>query len=124
MDLARPVTVEGGVERFLGAGLSNRTGDADDRRSAALARSTAQRLQRGERVFDEHVWAVHRLRDDDSGGAGFEGGLDELMAVVNGPGHGDEQVARADLAAVEGDAGDLEGLRCSPACRGRDFLAG
>src|SRR5512144_2978754 len=99
MDLARPVTVEGGVERFLGAGLSNRTGDADDRRSAALARSTAQRLQRGERV---------------SGGAGFEGGLDELMAVVNGPGHGDEQVARADLAAVEGDAGDLEGLRCSP----------
>ena len=49
-----------------------------------------------------------RLRDDRARGARGEGGVDELVAVVDGAGHGDEQIAGADLAAVEGDAGDFE----------------
>src|SRR6185437_8303975 len=60
MNLARTVAIERRIERFLGAGLADRTCDSEDRRSAALARCTAERLQGGERVFDQHMRAIHR----------------------------------------------------------------
>ena len=61
MDPARPVAVERGIERFLGAGLSDRPRYPDDGRPGALARSTGQRLERGEGIFDENVRAYDRL---------------------------------------------------------------
>src|SRR5689334_11054447 len=124
MDLARPIAVEGGVKCFLGAGLTYRTGDADDRRSTALARSTTQRLKRGERVFDEDVWAVRRMRYDGARGPCREGLVDKLVSVIDGAWHRDEQVAGADLAAVEGDARNFERRACLSARRGVDLFAG
>src|SRR5215207_6520520 len=46
------------------------------------------------------------------------------MAVMGSARHGDKQVARPDLAAVKGDAGDFEGGAGSAAGRGFDFGAG
>jgi hypothetical protein len=49
---------------------------------------------------------------------------DELVAIGHGPRHRHEQVARADLAAVEGHAGNLE-PRAGAAAGGRfDFGGG
>ena len=79
MDLARPIAVERGVERFLRAGLSDRTGHADDRRFRTLAGRAAERLKRFERVLDKDVWPFHRLGDDRPCGPGFEGRLHEQM---------------------------------------------
>ena len=70
VDLARAVAVERGVERFLGAGLADRAGDADDRRARLRSRDARpSACERRERVFDQHVRAVDRLRDDRAGGA-------------------------------------------------------
>ena len=111
MDLARPVAVERGEQRFLGAGLADRAGDAEDGRAAALARRTAERLERGEGVADENVRSADRLRDDRPRSARGECAFDELVTVVDGARHCDEQVAGLNLAAVEGDAGDFETAR-------------
>ena len=50
--------------------------------------------------------------------------LDEFMAVVDRPRHGDEQVARLHLAAVEGDPGNLEIAVARAAGRRGDFGGG
>src|SRR6185436_10355036 len=51
---------------------------------------------------------IDGLRDDRAGRARGDRALDELMAVVGGAGHGDEQVAGLHFAAVERDSGDVE----------------
>ena len=116
MDLARAVAVERGVKRFLGAGLADRSGDADDRRAGCARATPGQRLERRERR-PRPARAGRRPACETSAPAApaAKARVDELVAVVDGAGHGDEQVARPDLAAVEGDAGDLE-RRAAP-CR-------
>ena len=124
VDLARPVAVERGVKRFLGAGLADRAGDPENRR-AGCARATRGRAPGAPRsVVDQDVRAVDRLRDDRAGGARGERARRRIVAVVDGARHGDEQVARADFAAVEGDAGHFERRARGPARRGGDLVAG
>src|SRR5436190_23719663 len=67
---------------------------------------------------------VHRLGDNCPRGAGSERGLDELVPVVCAARHGDEQIVRPDLAAVEGDAGHLERLAGRAAGHPRDLVGG
>ena len=68
--------------------------------------------------------AVDRLRHDRARGARGERRVDELVAVVDRARHRDEQVARPDLAAVEGDPGDFERRARRAAGRGRDLGGG
>src|SRR5436305_5365846 len=80
--------------------------------------------ERGERIVDQHVRSAYGLRNDRAPGAGGERRIDELVTVMDGARHGDEQVARADFAAVEGHACDLERRARRPAGRSRDLVGG
>ena len=124
VDPARPVAVERGVKRFLGAGLADRARDPENRRAAALTRCAAERLERREDIVDQDVGAIDRLRDDRARGARGKRGVDEFVAVVDGARHGDEQIAIAYFATVESDADHFEADARDPARRGGDLVAG
>ena len=78
------------------------------RAAAARPRGAAEVVQRLGRVGDEHVRPVDRLADDRARRAGGEGLVDEAMTVGRLALQRDEQVARPDLARIEGDARRLE----------------
>jgi hypothetical protein len=128
--LDRPVNpagrgpVERRIQRFLGPGLPRRAGDADHPRVAPRPRRPAEGIERFARVGDAHM----RLRDcfghDRPGGAGGEGQVDEPVTVGRLPLHRDEQVARTDLARIEGHAAGREGALDSAAGRGRNLGGG
>src|SRR5918993_2844040 len=124
VSLAAADAVEHRVERFLGAGLADRTGDADDAGRRPFARSPAEVLERSCRVLDQYVRTLDRLRHDCPCGPCREGSGDELVTVMNRARHGNEQVARLHFAAVEGDAGDFEGSACTTAGRRLDLGRG
>ena len=121
MRLAAADPVERGVQRFLGAGLADRAGHADDLRFRALARRAAKVFQCLGRVRDQHVGTIHRLRHNCAGGARGKGPGDEFVAVVNRAWHGDEQVSGLHLATIESHAGDFERSTRAAAGRGFDF---
>ncbi len=120
---ARRGAVERGVERFLGAGLADRAGDADHPGAAARAGGAAQRGERGHRVGDAHVGLGRRFGHQSPRRSRTEGLIDEKMAVGGLPPERDEQVARPDLAGVEGDAADREAA-VRGAAGGRGDLGG
>src|SRR4051812_36886954 len=100
MRLAAADAVERGVERFLGARLADRTGHPDDASPGPCARCAAERFQGGSSVFDKDMRAIYWLRHDRSRGACCKSTRDELVPVMDRPGHCDEQVARLYFAAV------------------------
>ena len=107
---------EHGAQRVLGAGLADRAGDAGDARGAARAAGTAEIDQRLHRVGDAHqsARAPGTSRDDDRGrGAARQRVGDEVVAVGGLARQREEEIALADGAAVEGDAGRLERRRTS-----------
>ena len=61
---------------------------------AAVAGRAAKRLKRGERVVDQHVRAVDGCETIAPAAPAEKARGDELVAVMDGAGHGDEQVAR------------------------------
>ena len=123
MDLPRPVAVERGIERFLRAGFSNRARHPEDLRSTALARCSAKRLERRERVVDQDVGAVNDWhRDDGPGRSCRKGALNEPVPIQGRPRHCNEEVASLHFAAVEGDTGNFERRADGAAGCGSDFV--
>ena len=119
--VARVRSVERREKGLLGAGLADRAGDPDDLRRSSLASGPAQRFERCGDVVDQHVGLIEGAGYQRARRAGRESLVEEMVAVMDGARHGDEQVALADLAAVEGDAGDCEVGVCVPAGRRRDL---
>ena len=74
-------------------------------------------------VGDADVGLGDLLRDERARRARGEGLVDEAMAVGRLALHRDEQVARPDLARIEGDAGDVE-IAVDGAAGGRGDLGG
>ena len=104
-----------GAQRVLGAGLADRAGDAGDARGAALAAGAAEIDQRLHRVGDANEIArrarhVPRRRRPPPRRATARRRTKPWPSVVS-PGEREEDVALADGAAVEGDAGRLERAR-------------
>src|SRR3954453_2336556 len=99
MNLAGPIAIERGVERFLGAGLPDRPSDPEDGGLAPLSRSVAKRLKRGERIVDEDVGTADRLRHDGPRSPRREGAVDEPVTVMDRARHRHEQVAALNLPA-------------------------
>ena len=119
---------EHGAQRILGAGLADRAGDARDPRLAARAPGVTEIDQRLHRVGDFHEIALrfgHIARDDRRRRAARQRIGHESMAVSVLAGHGKEQIALADGAAVEGDAASLERPRHRHRRQGaRHFVGG
>ena len=90
--------VERRIERLLGAGLSDRTGDPDDSGIGPRTRRPTEIAQRLDRVSDMDVRVGNLLADHRAGRAGRESLLDEAVAIGRLALHRDEQVARPDLA--------------------------
>src|SRR5947209_1510039 len=65
-----------------------------------------------------------RLRDHGAGRTSGEGRIHELVPVVHGAGHGDEQIAGANLPTVKRDAGGLKAFACRARSRSGDFVRG
>ncbi len=101
-------------QRFLGAGLADRTGDADHLGLRARPRRRGERAQADEHVgHDEERRIVRHIGapvggDDGEPRFGRERGGDEFMPVA-AIGDGEERFAPADRAAVDGNA--RHGLR-------------
>ena len=99
------------LERFLGAGLADRAGDADHCRIGAVARSAAERTQSLEHVLDDNKRRVLseqlrlRLRHDRDPGPGSERTRDKVVTVAI-TGDGKEGVARLQGAAVDREPAD------------------
>ena len=93
---------------FLGAGLADRAGDGDDFGARARARGAREIAQSFEHVGDDQQRRIGGkaravvARDDGEPGAGFERGLDEVVAVAVVALDREEGVALAERAAVDG----------------------
>ena len=109
-----------GEDRFLDAGLANRTGHSDDRGFDTAARSTRQRFESAGGVVDQDMGPVHRAIDDRPRRAIGEGLVEETVAVHRFALERDEQVAIDHVAAVHLDTGDLEIMTGRSADRFRD----
>ena len=109
-----------GEDRFLDAGLANRTGHPDDRGFDTAARSTRQRFESAGGVVDQDMGPVHRAIDDRPRRAIGEGLVEKTVAVHRFALERDEQVAIDHVAAVHLDTGDLEIMAGRSADRFRD----
>jgi hypothetical protein len=93
-------------------------------RPPVAASISAEVLQRLGNVLDEHVRMIDGLRQQEPSSAGSNRLWNEVMAVVDRPGHCDEQVAGPYLAAVESHARDFEVAVRRAARRRRNFASG
>ncbi len=99
-------------DRLLGRGLGDAPGDPDDERIEARPPVGRDRLERAERVVDlddgdARVRGQRRLGrpgDEDRRGARGDRRADEAVPVGPFARQGDEEVARDDLARVDGGA--------------------
>src|SRR5664280_240272 len=98
---------------LLGAGLADRTGDGDHVGARASARGGGEFAQSLEHVRDDQQRrSGGKLRaliacDHGKHGAGFERGLDEVVAVAIVARDGEEGLALADASRIDGQAGHL-----------------
>ncbi len=105
------------AQGILGPGLADRPGDGDDAGARARARRTSEIAQAGEHVGNQEERRIRRhgalffLRDDGKGGAAFERGSDEIVAVAVLALNGEEGLSRLDAAAVDGKPADCRGRR-------------
>ena len=113
------------LQDFFGAGFAVAAGDGEKLRLAALTAVASQRLQGGEGVGDDdlrqvRVWPV--FGDDGSDGALPLRGGKEVFAAKVGATQGDEQFARAQVAAVAADVERLKiGAVMDAIAEGDDF---
>jgi len=117
--------LEAGQNRLSDAGLAHRSRDrAAPRLSRAIARRRTQVSEGGQGVVHQDRRARRGLRDQRARRAGFQRRRDEFMTVAFAA-QGDEQVARLDLAAVDGDALSQERRTAQTAVHGGgDFRLG
>ncbi len=105
------------LQRFLGAGLADRAGDGDHLGVRARARGAGKIAQSLEHIVDGEQRRIGgkapalRPRDHRETGAGFERALDKFMAVTVLALDGEEGIAFAERAAVDGDARHLRRQR-------------
>ena len=110
--MRRAVARQCQTQGFLGAGLADRAGDGDDFAGKARARGAGKLTQGFQYVVDEQERRVGearalRARDHREAGAAFQRRLDEIVAVAGIALDGEEGLALADGAGVDGDAGHL-----------------
>jgi len=108
--MGRPIALERELERFLGAGLADRAGDADDFRLQARSRGVGKLAQGVEHVRHHEERRAFDLRwqhaapvggNDSEAGAGVERIRHEAVAIAVVAGDREECFTPADAAAVD-----------------------
>ena len=103
-------------QRFFGAGFANRAGDSNDFRVQARARRARKIAQRLKHIGNDQT-AAHpesvalAARDHGEPGAGLQRAIDEFMPIAVLALNGEERIAFADRAAIDGNAGNVRRAR-------------
>src|SRR5690606_22012135 len=118
--------LEDDTQGFLGRGLANAAGDANDKGTAASAGGAGEIDQPAERVGNGDAAWAGAAADEGSGSAIGKGSVDEVVAIEAVALDGDEERVRADLTGIDGDGAD--GIGFDPfggsACRFEDRVEG